>query len=171
MFELQKNDPALMCIAGLIFQFCFFVVECLEERKLIPGFLSKTRAQFRDNPVRWLITGAPLTLLALCGLWLGLRQLPIETIDTPVLVCIIISFYGTSMLISIFKWHKSKLEIQQHTQAAHAYIKQAEHELETLEQGPAIEDEDLDRTILNAKLKLAKAREILGVKKDDPNDR
>ncbi|MBA3860118.1 MAG: hypothetical protein C0507_24685 [Cyanobacteria bacterium PR.3.49] len=170
MFQFQENDPALMVLAVLILQSIIGIAEILEEKKVIPGYLVKARAQFRDKPAKWLLITAPLILFSMGAIWLVLRQFPIK-ISNDLLIKIIIGFYLTSMCMSVLRWRNANRGVRKHTESAQALINQAESELKTLEDGPAIEDENLDRTILNAKLKLAKAREILGVKKDDPNDR
>jgi hypothetical protein len=50
-------------------------------------------------------------------------------------------------------------------------LSSAEEELKKLTEGPLIEDEELDRQILSLKKKVAEAREQLGIKNKDPNDR
>lgn len=169
MFQIRTDDYILVAMSAALVQGFLALYEFGEERRTFPLLLEPARGLWRKSKVQWLMKVLPLVLISIVSVWLTLRfVLPEnEKQNTWILVAVCV----LPLIINCARVVASQRKIKEHTDNALQLLSSAEEELKKLTEGPLIEDEELDRQILSLKKKVAEAREQLGIKNKDPNDR
>lgn len=168
-FNFRPDDYIIASMSAFLIQAVMPLWEAGEQKGVVPRLTEPARELWRENRTRWLITVLPAVIFSIFAVFFCLRLvIPENEKQTSWIlagVCV------AALVTSTVRWFLVQHKVEEHTNNAMVYLKQAEDELAKLTEGPVIQDEQLDAQILSLKKQVIDARAKLGLPSRDPNDR
>jgi hypothetical protein len=169
MIEFRLDDGLLIGAASMVMQLATTLMDSLESAKVIPVGPSRLRGLFKRNFWLWLFAVVPSVLICMGAIWLCLRMVLPENIWLS--AGIFASLFVIATGINIARLRVLRKSAHTHHEAAYQHLQEAETHLKSLAEGPMIVDEELDRKVLQLRKQIVAARDHLGVKENDPDNR